>query len=103
MKMNADIFSFMTSHGVSLKDSGSAERGFTQSEVLELLGLLGVRNIKPLGLEVWHRREDGRFKIDSLAGWVPESSVDIGALFAEVGDVMSSANKKSPSIFTLQF
>jgi len=24
-------------------------------------------------------------------------------LFAEVDDVMSSANKKSPSIFTLQF
>ena len=101
--MNADVFSFMTNRGVNLKNSGSAERGFTQSEALELLDLIRERNIKPLGLEVWHRQGDGRFKIDALAGWVPDSSVDIGTLMAEANDAMSFANKKTPSIFTLQF
>jgi hypothetical protein len=101
--MNTDIFSFMENHGVSLKDSGSAERGFTQAEVLDLLNILSEKNIKPLGLEVWHRRGDGRFSMDSLAGWVSVTSSDIDTLFTEVKEVMRAENKKSPSIFTLQF
>jgi len=101
--MNTEIFSFMTDHGVSLKDSGSAEKGFTRNEVRELLNLLRKKNIKPLGLEVWYLQGDGSFKMDSLASWVPESSVDISTLFVEVNDVVLSASKKASSVFTLQF
>jgi hypothetical protein len=101
--MNAELFNFMSSHGVSLKDSGSAERGFAQEEMLKLLNLLGEQNIKPLGLEVWHRQGDGRYKIDSLSVWIPEASLDIDILFSEVVNLMSSVSKKGAPVFTIQF
>ncbi len=101
--MNGDIFAFMESHGISLKDSGSAERGFTQAEVLDLLRILGGKNMKPIGLEVWHRRADGRFNMDSLAGWVSVSSSDSETLFVEVKEVIMAESEKKSSIFTLQF
>lgn len=101
--MNPDLWTYMTSHGVDLTKSGSAERGFSQNDVLGLLDLLRERNIQPLGLEVWRLRKDGIYKIDSLAGWIPTPPAGINASFAEIVEVVTSTKSAGQTVFTLQF
>jgi hypothetical protein len=100
--MNPDLWTYMTSHEVDLAKSGSAERGFSQKDVLGLLDLLREQNIQPLGLEVWRRRED-IYKIDSLAGWITTPPAGINASFAEIVEVVTSAKSTGQTAFTLQF
>jgi hypothetical protein len=101
--MNSHLSIFMKNHGVDLTNCGSAEKGLTQTEALNLLNILGNYNMKPLGLEVWHLCENGRYQIDSLAGWASDETLDSAVLFAEIKQIIESENKKKRSIFTLQF
>lgn len=101
--MKPDIASYLCSHGVSLRVGGSSERGFTQSEILELLELLSESHLRPLGLEVWRRSRGGEFRIDSLAGWAPSSNLSSDESFAEVKKVIAAEIQRAPSVFTLQF
>ena len=101
--MKADISSYLRSHGVSLRVGGTSERGFTQREIFELLELLSESHLPPLGLEVWRSSSGGEFRIDSLAGWVPSSSLSFDESFAEVKKVVAAEIQRAPSVFTLQF
>ena len=101
--MNTEILTFFADHGIDLTAGGSAEKGFTKEEVIELLGLLERQDVKPIGLEVWRRQKDGHLKIDALAGWVPMSSINDAAVIAELKEVMAAAERVNPCIFTLQF
>jgi hypothetical protein len=101
--MDADIWAFMASHGMDLQKSGSAERGFSKSETLELLQRLQELNMKPLGLEIWHLRKDGRFEMDSLAGWAPINLANVPALFVEAREIVESTGIRGQTVFTIQF
>ena len=101
--MKLELWNYMTSRGIDLTNSGSAERGYSQTDVLEFLELLRAQNFQPLGFEVWHRRDDGTFKMDSLAGWIPTTSQDIDTLFAETTAAIKSTKTNERTIFTLQF
>jgi hypothetical protein len=98
-----EITTFMQNKGISLVGSGSAEKGFTKIEVLELLGLLSEQKIELLGLEVWYRESDSRIKIDSLATWIPSTPMDTTSVFLEAKHVIALASKNKEPIFTVQY
>jgi hypothetical protein len=101
--MNQNFVNFISTKGLILEESGSAEKGFSEIEASELLNLMQHNEIELLGIEVWYRKTDGRIKIDSLSSWVPSSNMSISSVFEEAREVIELASKTSDSIFTLQF
>jgi hypothetical protein len=101
--MFKEITTFTQNKGISLIDSGSAEKGFTKIEILELLDLLSEQKIELLGLEVWYQENDSRIKIDSLASWIPSTPTAITYVFLEARQVIALASKNKEPIFTVQF
>lgn len=65
---NAGLFEFLSSHGISLADFGSAERGLSAEHAISFVRMLQAHGFSPVGIEVW-RRKGNAWRIDSTGGW----------------------------------
>lgn len=98
---NADLFEFLSSHGVSLADVGSAERALSAEHAVSFARMLQAHGFSPVGIEVW-RRQGNAWRIDSTGGWFvdeldPEEAVSDAILFLGEVDAAESTS------FTVQF
>ncbi|HCS64002.1 MAG TPA: hypothetical protein DIW64_07890 [Cellvibrio sp.] len=70
---NQVLINFLEKNGLSLSEFGSSEYGLTKQNCLNFIKLLASLGGKPIGIEVWKKKQKKYF-IDSLAGWYSESS-----------------------------
>lgn len=101
MLPNVEVSQFLSEHGISLLDYGSAEKGLSGDQAVKFVSLLQAQGAFPLGVEVW-RRYGSRWRIDSASGWFIDDLCPEDAV-ADAIKFLGRMSEVEGTVFAVQF
>ena len=101
MLPSVDVSQFLSHHGISLVDYGSAEMGLNGDQAIKFVSLLQAHGVFPLGIEVWRKHGNG-WRIDSTGGWFVDDLRGEDAV-ADALKFLGEVDAVDRTVFTVQF